>query len=64
MSIVTAGIFGATWWNEGTVDSEIASIKDVQNIIGNLYAGLSFLGVLPRASAAMHACLPACHLDG
>lgn len=47
MSIITALIFGATWWNEGSIDTEVASLKQVQNIIGNLYTGLSFLGALP-----------------
>jgi hypothetical protein len=44
VSILTAIIFGSTWWDEGSIETEVASLGRVQNIIGLLYAGLSFLG--------------------
>jgi hypothetical protein len=46
VSTFTAIIFAATWWGEGTIDSEVATLKQVQNIMGLLYSGLSFLGAL------------------
>lgn len=46
MTIVTALIFGATWWGEGTLPDGAAALADVQNILGSVYAGLSFMGMM------------------
>jgi hypothetical protein len=59
VAIITALLFGATWWNEGTLPRNGAAIADVQNILGVVYAGLSFMGArLPRTAHVLdgHRC--------
>lgn len=45
-SLVTALVFGLTFWQEGKLpDDEPVRLENVQNILGSLYAGLSFMGM-------------------
>jgi hypothetical protein len=47
VTVITGVIFGATWWGEGSLPTDKpASLKNVQNIAGCIYSGLSFMGKL------------------
>lgn len=46
ITAVTALVFGATWWQEGNLpDGGYVQLSNVQNIIGSMYAGMSFTGM-------------------
>lgn len=55
MALVTALLFGITWFDKGTLPSEDAVFSDAQNIIGSFYAGLSFVGA---CALLMHTAAP------
>ncbi|GMH32356.1 hypothetical protein BSKO_00190 [Bryopsis sp. KO-2023] len=48
VTIVTALVFGSVYWGKGSITADengFASAKDVQNIMGVLFVGMSFMGM-------------------
>lgn len=47
VSVLMSLLLGLTWWGEGTLPDapDVATIAHLQNILGSIYAGLSFIGI-------------------
>jgi hypothetical protein len=47
IALLTAIMFGLTWWDEGKLSTDPdnpPTLADIQNILGVMYAGMSFMG--------------------
>lgn len=47
VATITALLCGITWWGEGSLPDGPASIANINNLVGSLYASLAFMGA-PR----------------
>ena len=51
--VVTALIYGATWWQEGNLSGEYTQLSQINNILGSIYSGLSFMGAASLSTARL-----------
>lgn len=54
VATITALVCGITWWGEGELPDGPATVSNINNLVGSLYASLAFMGtsapvaLLPR----------------
>lgn len=44
VATITAILCGITWWGEGSLPDGPASVANINNLVGSLYASLAFMG--------------------